>query len=56
MLEIDPRKAFELLSTNQAYGVDVREEFEWDAGHAEIALIYTLSTWRLRKVSRRSPK
>lgn len=31
MLEINPKEAFELISSNQAYGVDVREEFEWEA-------------------------
>lgn len=35
MRDITPQDAFTEISNGRAVGIDVREPFEWEAGHAE---------------------
>ena len=35
MQEITPQSAFEEISSGRAVCIDVRESYEWEAGHAE---------------------
>ena len=50
MVEVSPQEAFELISTGRAYGVDVREQFEWDAGHAAGVSFNPLSAFQVEKL------
>lgn len=52
---IDPMQAFELINAGKAYGVDVREQDEWDAGHFAGFLFNPLSTFDLDQVPTDKP-
>ncbi len=45
MQEISVQEAYALISTEKAYGVDVREGHEWEAGHAPSVSWNPLSTF-----------
>lgn len=47
MNEVSAKEAFEMISSGKAYGVDVREQFEWDAGHAESITFNPLSAFNI---------
>lgn len=52
---ISATDAHALISTGEAYGVDVREEFEWQAGHAEQFLFNPLSNFDLTAIPTDKP-
>jgi rhodanese-related sulfurtransferase len=45
METVSPEKAFEMVKAGQAYGIDVREIDEWDAGHFEMFTLHPLSNF-----------
>lgn len=55
MLEVSAKEAFELISRGEAYGVDVREQFEWDAGHAEGVNFNPLSAFNIDALPKDKP-
>jgi rhodanese-related sulfurtransferase len=55
MKTISPQEAFELVSTGLAYGIDVREENEWNAGHSDLFTLHPLSTFEAGKISTDKP-
>jgi rhodanese-related sulfurtransferase len=52
---ISPQEAFELVNAGLAYGIDVREQNEWDAGHSEIFTLHPLSSFDAGKISTDKP-
>jgi rhodanese-related sulfurtransferase len=44
METVTPQEALEMVTNGQAYGIDVRELDEWDAGHFEMFTLQPLST------------
>jgi rhodanese-related sulfurtransferase len=55
MLEVSAKEAFEMISSGKAYGVDVREQFEWDAGHAEGVSFNPLSAFNMDAIPTDKP-
>lgn len=55
MKTISPQEAFKLVSAGLAYGIDVREENEWDAGHSDLFTLHPLSTFDAGKISTDKP-
>ena len=55
MLEVTPQEAFEMIRTGKAYGVDVREQFEWDAGHAENVAFNPVSSFDFDAIPKDKP-
>ncbi len=55
MLEISPQEAFDLIIADKAYGIDVREQFEWDSGHADGVSFNPLSAFELEKLPTDKP-
>ena len=55
MLEVTVKEAFEMISSGKAYGVDVREQFEWDAGHAENVTFNPMSTFDINALATDKP-
>jgi rhodanese-related sulfurtransferase len=55
MLEVSAKEAFELISSGKAYGVDVREQFEWDAGRAEGVAFNPLSAFNIDALPKDKP-
>lgn len=55
MLEVTPQEAFEMIKTGKAYGVDVREQFEWDAGHAENVAFNPMSAFDINALPTDKP-
>lgn len=55
MQEISPQEAFDLISAGKAFGVDVREQFEWDAGHVEEVAFNPLSEFDFEKLPKNKP-
>jgi rhodanese-related sulfurtransferase len=55
MKTISPQEAFELVSAGSAYGIDVREESEWNAGHSDLFTLHPLSTFEAGKISTDKP-
>lgn len=49
------QQAFDLVSSGQAYGIDVREQHEWDAGHFEQFTLKPLSQFDLSQVPTDKP-
>lgn len=47
---ISANDAYSLISFGNAYGVDVREEFEWEAGHAAEFSFNPLSNFDLSAI------
>jgi rhodanese-related sulfurtransferase len=45
METVTPQVALEMVKSGQAYGIDVREPEEWDAGHFEMFTLNPLSTF-----------
>ena len=45
METVTPQVALEMVKAGQAYGIDVREPDEWDAGHFEMFTLNPLSTF-----------
>lgn len=45
METVTPQEALEMVKTGEAYGIDVRETDEWDAGHFEMFTLNPLSTF-----------
>jgi rhodanese-related sulfurtransferase len=45
METVSPEKAFEMVKAGQAYGIDVREIDEWDAGNFEMFTLHPLSNF-----------
>lgn len=45
--EITASDAFNLISNGLAYGIDVREQFEWEAGHWDKFISNPLSSFDL---------
>lgn len=43
MKTISSQEAHEMVSAGLAYGIDVREQGEWDAGHSNLFTLYPLS-------------
>jgi rhodanese-related sulfurtransferase len=42
---VTPAQALEMVESGAAYGIDVREIDEWDAGHFEMFTLNALSTF-----------
>jgi rhodanese-related sulfurtransferase len=42
---VTPAQALEMVESGAAYGIDVREVDEWDAGHFELFTLNALSTF-----------
>jgi rhodanese-related sulfurtransferase len=42
---VTPAQALEMVQSGTAYGIDVREIDEWDAGHFEMFTLNALSTF-----------
>jgi rhodanese-related sulfurtransferase len=55
MKTMSPQEAFELVSAGLAYGVDVREQSEWDAGHSDLFTLHPLSTFDAGKIATDKP-
>jgi rhodanese-related sulfurtransferase len=51
MKTISPQETLELVSAGLAYGIDVREQSEWDAGHSDLFTLHPLSTFDAGKIS-----
>jgi rhodanese-related sulfurtransferase len=43
MESVTPAQALEMVQSGEAYGIDVREIDEWDAGHFELFTLNALS-------------
>jgi rhodanese-related sulfurtransferase len=50
MKTISPQEAFEMVGAGLAYGIDVREQSEWDAGHSDLFTLHQLSTFDVEKI------
>ena len=55
MKTISPQETLELVSAGLAYGIDVREQSEWDAGHSDLFTLHPLSTFDAGKISTDKP-
>jgi rhodanese-related sulfurtransferase len=42
---VTPAQALEMVQSGAAYGIDVREIDEWDAGHCDLFTLNALSTF-----------
>jgi rhodanese-related sulfurtransferase len=49
------QQAYEMVLAGEAYGVDVREQFEWDAGHFDQFTLNPLSTFDLAAIPTDKP-
>jgi rhodanese-related sulfurtransferase len=45
METVTPAQSLEMVQSGAAYGIDVREVDEWDAGHSELFTLNALSTF-----------
>lgn len=52
---ISPTEAIKMLEAGTAYGVDVREKNEWDAGHIAGVELNSLSEFSLEKLKTDKP-
>ncbi|MFM1905842.1 MAG: hypothetical protein RIT32_638 [Actinomycetota bacterium] len=52
---ISPTEAFKMLEAGTAYGVDVREKSEWDAGHIDGIELNSLSEFSLESLKTDKP-
>jgi rhodanese-related sulfurtransferase len=55
MKTISPQETLELVSAGLAYGIDVREQSEWDAGHSDLFTLHPLSSFDAGKISTDKP-
>ncbi len=42
---VTPQEALSMVISGQAYGIDVREQEEWDGGHYDQFTLHPLSTF-----------
>ena len=42
---VTPQEALSMVTSGQAYGIDVREQEEWDGGHYDQFTLHPLSTF-----------
>lgn len=52
---ISPQQTLELVASGAAYGIDVREQHEWDAGHFDKFVLNPLSSFDLTAVPTDKP-
>jgi len=52
---ITPQESYEMLTKGLAYGVDVREIDEWDAGHSDLFDLNPLSNFDANQIPRDKP-
>lgn len=52
---ISPQQTLELVTSGSAYGIDVREQHEWDAGHFDKFVLNPLSSFDLTAVPTDKP-
>lgn len=45
MKTVSPQEALEMVRAGRAYGIDVREQEEWDSGHFDMFTLNPLSTF-----------
>lgn len=55
MGSVSPQQTLELVNSGAAYGIDVREQHEWDAGHFDKFVLNPLSSFDLAAVPTDKP-
>jgi rhodanese-related sulfurtransferase len=55
METVTPAQALEMVQGGEAYGIDVREIDEWDAGHFEMFTLNALSTFDVDALPKDKP-
>ncbi len=52
---VTPQQALDLVTSGAAYGIDVREQYEWDAGHFDQFKLNPMSEFDLSAVPTDKP-
>ena len=52
---VTPQEALSMVTSGQAYGIDVREQEEWDGGHYDQFTLHPLSTFSAEAIPTDKP-